>query len=88
MYTVCNRPQTFTLFSGTYSVEKATFCSLCEAGFACLGPALEPLPCDHGYYSAAGDEVCTLCPAGFQCPLTTQLPSPCPPGELIMGVEE
>ncbi len=72
---------------GTYSVENATFCSLCEAGFSCLGPALGPLPCDHGYYSAAGDEVCTLCPAGFECPLTSQFPSPCPPGELIMWGE-
>ncbi len=55
-------------------------CSVCEAGFGCLGSTLEPVLCDQGYYSAAGDVMCMLCPAGFYCPFPDQPPQPCQPG--------
>lgn len=55
--------------SGTYSLERAQYCTVCPAGKYCPSTKNSTeILCSPGTFSFGGAAVCLACPSGWKCP--------------------
>ena len=70
--------------SGKYSLEGATQCTSCPAGYFCANTDENPVACNDGEYSMAGATNCSTCEAGKSC-TATGTPTTCQEGIVHYG---
>lgn len=71
---------------GHYSLEGASNCTECPAGFQCSSRSSTPVACRPGTFSVTAATNCTSCAPGYYCPFTDSVDFyECPEGTYATG---